>query len=157
MDALSDLPPINAGGTASHYLLRPQNDYQRYLRDGNPQLTLHDASVHSTKMLAIIRQSGYNIESVRHLVSSGFSSSYSRLEPDRPSVTLTVNFVCPSSNKCIHPVQNRALTPREGARLQGFPDSFDFAGSKTQIVKQIGNAVPPILSRVVAEQIFSYY
>jgi len=108
-------------------------------------------------MLEIIEHSGYNIESVRHLVSSGFSSSYSRLEPDRPSVTLTVNFVCPSSNKCIHPEQQRALTPREGARLQGFPDRFDFAGSRTQIVKQIGNAVPPILSRVVAEQIFSYY
>lgn len=156
-DALSDLPEIKPGESSKKYASKPVNAYQRYLREGNLELTMHEASVHSDKMMAIIRQSGYNIEAVRHLVSSGFSSSYSRLEPDRPSVTLTVNFVCPSSNKCIHPEQNRALTPREGARLQGFPDGFYFSGSKTQIVKQIGNAVPPILSKVVAERIFSYY
>lgn len=157
MEALSDLPPLQSGQRSTTYRTAPSNTYQTYLREGSSNLTLHEASVHSSKMLEIIRQSGYNIESVRHLVSSGFSSSYSRLEPDRPSVTLTVNFVCPSSNKCIHPEEQRALTPREGARLQGFPDRFDFAGSRTQIVKQIGNAVPPILSRVVAERIFSYY
>jgi len=157
MDALSDLPALRSGESSTVYSSNPKNDYQKYLRAGSTGLNLHEASVHSAKMLEIIRHSGYNIESVRHLVSSGFSSSYSRLEPDRPSVTLTVNFVCPSSNKCIHPEQERALTPREGARLQGFPDKFNFAGSRTQIVKQIGNAVPPILSRVVAEQIFKYY
>ena len=85
----------------------------------------------------IIEQSGYNIKAVEHLVTSGFSSCYSRLEPNKPSVTLTVNFTSPSSNKCIHPIQNRALTPREGARIQGFPDDFSFAGSRTQIVKQM--------------------
>lgn len=158
MDALSDLPALRSGEHSEVYLTqRPLNAYQAYLREGSKGLNLHEASVHSPSMLKVIEASGYNIESVRHLVSSGFSSSYSRLEPDRPSVTLTVNFVCPSSNKCIHPEQQRALTPREGARLQGFPDRFDFAGSRTQIVKQIGNAVPPNLSRVVAERIFSYY
>jgi DNA (cytosine-5)-methyltransferase 1 len=65
--------------------------------------------------------------------------------------------VNPSSNKCIHPYQDRALTPREGARIQGFPDKFNFYGTRTQIVKQIGNAVPPILSKVIAEKIYSYY
>jgi len=107
--------------------------------------------------MEIIRSSGYNIEAVRHLVTSGFSTCYSRLEPNKPSVTLTVNFVNPSSNKCIHPYQDRALTPREGARIQGFPDTFSFYGTRTQIVKQIGNAVPPILSKVIAEKIYSYY
>ncbi len=67
-----------------------------------------------------------------------------------PSVTLTVNFVHPASNKCIHPYQHRALTPREGARLQGFEDDYIFAGNRAQVVKQIGNAVPPLLGKVIA-------
>ncbi|MCI0675729.1 MAG: DNA cytosine methyltransferase [Phycisphaerales bacterium] len=66
-------------------------------------------------------------------------------------MTITVNFVHPASNRCIHPVEDRALTPREGARLQSFDDSFRFVGSRTQVVKQIGNAVPPLLGTVVAD------
>ena len=158
MDALSDLPHLNSGESSSEYLKKAKlTDYQKYLREGSKILMNHDATAHSPEMMEIIRQSGFNIESVRHLVTSGFSTSYSRLEPNKPSVTLTVNFVSPSSNKCIHPLQDRALTPREGARIQGFPDKFLFFGSRTQIVKQIGNAVPPILSRVIADSIFKYY
>jgi len=86
-------------------------------------------------------------------VKSGFSTSYSRLSYDEPSVTLTVNFVHPASNKCIHPEQNRALTPRECARIQSFDDDFKFIGSRTKIVKQIGNAVPPLLGKAIADSI----
>ncbi len=81
----------------------------------------------------------------------------SRLESDRPAVTITVNFVHPSSNKCIHPYQDRALTPREGARLQGFEDSFRFKGNRSQMVKQIGNAVPPLLGQVIAEALLRHF
>jgi DNA (cytosine-5)-methyltransferase 1 len=87
------------------------------------------------------------------MVKSGFSSCYSRLDADRPSTTLTVNFVHPASNRCIHPHQDRALTPREGARIQSFPDRFEFRGTSAQIVKQIGNAVPPLLGQRIAEAI----
>jgi DNA (cytosine-5)-methyltransferase 1 len=153
IDAISDLEQIEAGQSATNYISKPQNDYQKYLREKTKVVSNHTASVHSEKMMEIIKQSGFNINAVKHLVTSGFSSCYSRLEPNKPSVTLTVNFTHPSSNKCIHPNQNRALTPREGARLQGFPDHFIFLGTKTQIVKQIGNAVPPILSKVIAEKI----
>lgn len=155
MDAIGDLPPLESGESASRYGRRtPSTPYQEMMRVGSDCLTLHEATKHSAKMLEIIRHSGFNISALPEgLVSSGFSTCYSRLEPDRPSVTLTVNFVHPASNKCIHPEQNRALTPREGARLQGFPDTFEFKGTRAQIVKQIGNAVPPLLGEVVARSL----
>ena len=155
MEAIHDLPEVKAGESANWY----RDDvvataYERKLRGASQELTLHQATAHTRRMLDIIAQAGSNRAVLPDgLTSSGFSSSYSRLDPDRPSVTLTVNFVHPASNKCIHPFQDRALTPREGARLQGFPDSFEFCGTRTHIVKQIGNAVPPILGRVIAEGI----
>ncbi len=93
-------------------------------------LTLHEATRHSPKMLEIIKHSGHNISSLpKGLVSSGFSSCYSRLEPDLPSVTLTVNFVHPASNKCIHPTQSPSLNPpRGGARLQVIPGRIRVRG-----------------------------
>jgi DNA (cytosine-5)-methyltransferase 1 len=70
-------------------------------------------------------------------------------------VTITVNFVHPASNRCIHPTLDRALTPREGARLQSFDDDFVFCGSRAQIVKQIGNAVPPLLGQAIGSHLAS--
>ncbi|MDR2411741.1 MAG: DNA cytosine methyltransferase [Candidatus Peribacteria bacterium] len=66
---------------------------------------------------------------------------------------MTNNFSSPSSLRCIHPKQNRALTTREGARIQSFPDSFIFIGSRQQKNKQIGNAVPPLFAMKLAEEI----
>jgi len=53
----------------------------------------------------------------------------------------------------VHPFQNRALSTREGARLQSFPDDFVFFGSKTSKNLQIGNAVPPILGEIIGKQV----
>ena len=66
---------------------------------------------------------------------------------------MTRNFGTPSSSRCVHPFQNRALSTREGARLQGFPDTYLFYGSKTSKNLQIGNAVPPIFGEVIAKEI----
>jgi len=154
MEGIGDLPPVGAGETACYYELPPQNDYQTARRRRAPSLELHVATGHTKRMLEIIRHAGSNINSVpQHLISSGFSSCYSRLDPDEPAVTLTVNFVHPASNKCIHPFQDRALTLREGARLQSFDDDFSFSGTRTQIAKQIGNAVPPLLGQAIAESV----
>lgn len=154
MDAISDLPSIESGESAHQYACRPLNSYQWARRNGATVLKLHSSTKHSDKMLEIIKHSGPNISCIpKHLISSGFSSCYSRLSADEPSVTITVNFVHPASNRCIHPINNRALTPREGARLQSFDDTYEFYGSRTQIVKQIGNAVPPLLGEAVGKAI----
>ena len=154
MEAIGDLPPVAAGAAVDEYDLPPQNDYQAARRRRANRLKLHIATGHTERMLEIIRHAGTNISAVpEHLISSGFSSSYSRLDPDEPAVTLTVNFVHPASNKCVHPHQDRALTLREGARLQSFDDDFLFAGTRTQIAKQIGNAVPPLLGQAIAESV----
>ena len=152
LDAIDDLPPIRSGEAADQYAHPPRNDYQRKRRNGCKKLALHYSTAHTPRMLEIIRHSGKNISAIpSHLISSGFSSCYSRLDGDVPSVTITVNFVHPASNRCIHPKCDRALTPREGARLQSFDDEFQFAGNRSQVVKQIGNAVPPLLGKAIGE------
>lgn len=156
MDAIGDLPPVRSGEEIQTYREDIENltEFQRKIRNGAKRLTGHKATKHSEKMMEIIRHAGSSIKDLPPgMVTSGFSSCYSRLDANRPSNTITVNFVHPSSNRCIHPFQDRALTPREGARLQSFPDSFNFSGTTAQIVKQIGNAVPPTLGRVIATAI----
>jgi DNA (cytosine-5)-methyltransferase 1 len=154
-EAIDDLPVIASGESATTYDRTPNTGYQRERRGNARELTLHQATRHSAKMLEIIDHSGPNISCIpKHLITSGFSSCYSRLDADEPAPTITVNFVHPASNKCIHPVLNRALTPREGARLQSFDDTFQFAGdNRNLIAKQIGNAVPPLLGRVVGNAV----
>jgi DNA (cytosine-5)-methyltransferase 1 len=153
-EALHDLPPLQSGESASDYLDVTPSPYVQFIRNGSRILTHHEATSHSQKMLEIIRLAGTNKYALPPgMVTSGFSSSYSRLSGDEPSVTLTVNFVHPASNRCIHPREDRALTPREGARIQGFFDTFHFEGTRAQVVKQIGNAVPPVLGRKIAEAI----
>ena len=71
--------------------------------------------------------------------------------------TITNNLSTPSSLRCIHPIQNRALTPREGARIQSFPDTFHFIGNKENINSQIGNAVPPLLAMAIAQKLTSFF
>ena len=157
MNAISDLTPICSGEISHEYLTAPQNEFQKLMRfEDLNEVSLHQATAHSKKMLEIISHAGKNISCIpKHLISSGFSSCYSRLDADEPSVTITVNFVHPASNRCIHPYQNRALTPREGARLQSFNDSYQFAGNRSQITKQIGNAVPPLLGKAIGDALKS--
>ncbi len=156
MDAINDLPSISSGEEMNSYHQPPRNEYQSDRRKDCDTLTLHYSTRHSPKMLEIIKYSGKNINSIpSHLITSGFSSCYSRLDGNQPAVTITVNFVHPASNRCIHPISDRALTPREGPRLQSFDDDFIFKGNKTQIVKQIGNAVPPLLGKVIGEALVS--
>jgi DNA (cytosine-5)-methyltransferase 1 len=155
VDAIGDLPAVRSGEAKSEYGEGSlASRYSEIIRAGAEKLTLHEATAHSPAMLRIIQHAGENINCLPPgMVTSGFSTCYSRLAGDKPANTITVNFVHPASNRCIHPVQDRALTPREGARLQGFYDTFEFCGTRSQVVKQIGNAVPPLMGRIIAEAI----
>lgn len=81
------------------------------------------------------------------------STYYGRLREDMPSHTISTYFTRPGNGCNIHYSQDRTLTYREAARLQSFPDSFVFTGSNSSICKQIGNAVPPVLSYQIAKAI----
>ena len=81
-----------------------------------------------------------------------FKDKYYKLEPDKVCKTITAHmkFDC---NMYIHPTQARGLTPREAARVQSYPDDYFFRGSYTKTYMQIGNSVPPLLGRIIAQAI----
>jgi DNA (cytosine-5)-methyltransferase 1 len=87
----------------------------------------------------------------------GFYDVYGRLSWDKPSITITHYARNPASGRYTHPVQDRGLTAREAARLQSFPDGFRFEGKFDDIYRQIGEAVPPLLSCGVAVNILIEY
>lgn len=82
---------------------------------------------------------------------SGGTDLFGRLWWDKPSVTIRTEFFKPEKGRYLHPKEHRPITHREAARIQSFHDSFHFLGSKIEIAKQIGNAVPPQLASQVAE------
>lgn len=81
------------------------------------------------------------------------SGAYGRLRMDAPARTLTTRFDTPSVGYVTHPIENRTLTVREGARIQGFPDDFEFLGTRMQQYKQVGNAVSPYMSLAIAKSV----
>ena len=158
-DALSDLPVVAMGETASSYAGPPQNEYQRLMRIGVPAAALmeQDGPNHGLKLMKIMQHvpTGGTVADVPEELRprSYFANTYSRLWWDKPSTTITRNLGTPSSSRCIHPLADRGLTTREGARLQGFPDAYRFAGNRSEKNLQIGNAVTPILASVVGAAI----
>jgi len=158
MDAISDLPELGANDNKEAYKTNPKNEYQLQLRGNNTEkLTEHNSANYGEKMreiLSLIPAGGTVNDLPERLRPKGyFSNTYARLLPNQPAPTITRNFGTPSSSRCVHPFQNRALSTREGARLQGFPDDYVFYGSKCSKNLQIGNAVPPIFGAVIAKEI----
>ena len=82
---------------------------------------------------------------------SGYNTTYKRQIWDEPGATVQTTFGMISGCRNVHPIATRSLTVREAARLQSFPDAFEFLGSKGSIGTAIGNAVPPLLSFAFAE------
>lgn len=85
--------------------------------------------------------------------STGSTDLFGRLWWDKPSVTIRTEFYKPEKGRYLHPEEHRPITLREAARLMGFPDDFSFCGSKADMARQIGNAVPPPLAGAVARTV----
>lgn len=156
-DAISDLPHLDANQKKETYL-KSKNLYQKELRGSQTVLTEHNSTNYGDRMKLILSMIPKN-GSVKDLPSqlrpkNCFKNTYARLNKNDPSPTITRNFGTPSSSRCIHPSQNRALSTREGARLQGFQDNYKFFGSKTSKNLQIGNAVPVSLALAIGKKIY---
>lgn len=169
-DAIGDLPKLGNGEKKEYYESNPYTFYQKLMRNNSVELTHHVNGLNGERMLKIMKTvtpgkgKNYINELVetgkldeKYFLTSGYHNTYGKLWWDRPSSTITNNLSTPSSLRCIHPIQNRALTPREGARIQSFPDTFHFIGNKENINSQIGNAVPPLLAMAIAQKLTSFF
>lgn len=85
--------------------------------------------------------------------TGGRTTLYGRIDYNKPSYTITTYFNRPGNGTYVHPIHDRVLSVREAARLQCFKDDYYFYGNKTQLLKQVGNAVPSILAYQIAKQI----
>jgi len=161
-EAISDLPFIKSGSERFEYASKPQNEFQKKMRMNAPKKLMdHNAPNNNAKlvkMMELLPDGGTPEDLPKKLrPTSGFKNTYCRLWWNRPSTTITRNLSTPSSSRCIHPKAPRPLTTREGARIQCFPDSYQFFGSRSDRNLQIGNAVPTFLSNAVAGAILSNF
>lgn len=141
--AIEELPPVSAG-------IRSLDD------------PLHRSASHRESTLRVLRSvkcdggsrpPGVGPKCLQGF--KGFADVYGRLYWDRPAITITHYARNPASGRFVHPEQHRGLTAREAARLQSFPDAYDFAGGFDDIFRQIGEAVPPRLAVAIAARVLA--
>ena len=158
-DAISDLNYLSSGegDFEQDYKNKPLTEYQKERRKNSKILYNHKATTHNKVAIDRINElkpggrrldlkEGKNIKSVH-------SGAYGRMRWEDLSKTIITRFDTPSSGVYIHLEQARTITPREAARLQSFDDDFIFYGNKSSVIKQIGNAVPPLLAYYLANVI----
>ncbi len=162
-DAISDLAYLQSaeGAFEQDYVTESMSDYQSLMRKDSNYLYNHKASAHSEKALEklsmIPPEKGKECLPEKLWGKQKFHTTWGRLVWDDVSPTIDTRFDTPSNGTNSHPELNRAITPREAARLQSFDDKFIFYGSKFYIRSQIGNAVPPLLAAAIADQIWEMY
>ena len=158
-DAISDLAYLESGegDFEQEYITDPESDYQKKMRENSNMLYNHKASNHKQiaidklKMIPPEQGKEYLPESMHG--NQKFKTTWGRLKWDEVSPTIDTRFDASSNGTNNHPFLNRAITPREAARIQSFDDRFIFYGSKVYVRKQVGNAVPPLLAKAIADQI----
>lgn len=185
-EALSDLPRIAAkeGSEFMEYDREATNDYQRQCRVGSDGVYNHVAMLHTPRLVSRFQNilDGGSVSELPdelkvrkrngngELSESYYSSNYRHIEPNQVSFTIPASFY----STFIHPFIPRNITAREAARIQSFPDWYVFKGKRTLIssklmtklgkddqnhlsqYNQIGNAVPPLLAKAIAESVSNY-
>ncbi|KYC43931.1 DNA methyltransferase [Scytonema hofmannii PCC 7110] len=158
-DAIGDLPSLEAGQeyNAEIYPIPPQTPYQAIIRNGSTKLTNHIARALSPIQMSRARvlSEGQDARDLPPELApkKHYSGAYGRLYWDKPARTITRWVFHPGSGRFFHPTQNRTITIREAARLHSYPDNFHFLGTYTEMASQIGESVPPLLGKVIAEAI----
>lgn len=157
-DAISDLDFISdevALPDESHYVLLPNNDYQRKMRQNNHILWNHVATIHNAKtkeIISMVPDGGNYLDLPKELWSTRkVHIAWTRMDSNKPCFTIDTGH-----NHHFHYKENRVPTARESARIQSFPDKFRFLGIKTSQLKQVGNAVPPLLAEALANKVLEY-
>lgn len=164
-DAIGDLPmlAVNEGAEEMDYDKPPTTEYQRQMRAGSPKVFNHIAGALSKQNLERAKHipPGGSWRDIPHeLLPKGMKRArrsdhtrrYGRIDPSGLSGTVLTK--CdPHWGTFFHYDQDRALTVREAARIQSFPDRYRFYGSRVSQYEQVGNAVPPLLAKVLANHI----
>lgn len=134
------------------YQIEPQSDYQKLMRKNSSRVLNHTATMHTEKTKRIIAMvpDGGNYKDLPHELWSTrkVNIAWTRMNSNKPCFTIDTGH-----NHHFHYKENRVPTVRESARIQSFPDDFEFIGIKTSQLRQVGNAVPPLLSQAIAEQV----
>lgn len=159
-DAIGDLPELKSGEKKDYYSGDVTNEFLEFIRKDATELVEEHSAPKNGEHLIKIMQALKDGQSKNDLPEdirpkSGYGNTYAKLWWNKPSTTITRNFACPSSSRCIHPRDSRAMSIREGARLQSFPDNYKFYGSDSMKRLEIGNAVPPLLSVAIAKQMLA--
>lgn len=185
-EAISDLPELEAreGAEVQTYTKEVQNSYQATLRDGAKELFNHKAMNHSQRLVERFKamEWGHSTSDVpdhlkplkrnsTEISDKVYDQNNRRMYPHKPCHTVPASFYA----NFVHPFKNRNFTAREGARIQSFPDWYVFKGKPTVVshkllnregrtedthlcqYNQIGNAVPPMMAKAIAEHLMKNY
>lgn len=154
-EAISDLPILDQvvpGKDISRYSSNPHNNYQKLMRGKQQVLLNHQLTNHTeqTKRIISMIPDGGGIKDLppSYWNIRKYNKAFERMASWEPS-----NTVDTGHRNYFHYTENRIPTVRENARLQSFPDNFEFIGTRTSQYKQVGNAVPPLLAYAIAKAI----
>jgi DNA (cytosine-5)-methyltransferase 1 len=153
-EAISDLPegPLDDKST---YPKEPQSEYQKFMRANSTSISNHQTVVHKPKTVEIINMvpDGGNYKNLPKELwgTRKVNIAWTRMNSKSPSFTIDTGH-----NHHFHYKYNRVPTARESSRIQSFPDDFVFYGRPISQLKQIGNAVPPLLAFEVAKKLKDY-
>lgn len=156
-EALSDLPSLEhtLGEEESAYCIDPVNDFQRLMRGSSTVLYNHTAINHKqfVKDTMAMVPDGGNYKDLPPGVGESriFHMAWTRLNSQKPARTVDTGH-----RNLFHYKWNRCPTVRESARIQTFPDDFVFLGTRSQQNRQVGNAVPVLMAKALADQLLKY-